>query len=352
MSPYTFSLFTYQTLALIPPDWLRHDTIDNFVAYNPAIVRFRQRLLMAYRVDSGQGATYQRRIGLCALDEQLQVMPESVRPLSDTIRDGGERHYDPRFLVYRDRLFLHYNNNFQTSPNHIFLVELDPDTLTARTPARPLALTGPRQLIEKNWLLFEHEGDLFAVYQLAPHTILRVNLAGDGPIVCEPVYTTTWDVAAYTSRYGLLGGGSPPVRQGDQYVSFFHSKQPLHRLHWLMHNWPVAWGAQLPRYLAAIERRIRHPIERKRYLAGAYAFTATPPFRPLWITPAPVLHPANEVPYQRRIRLNPSADGIVYPCGAIPWTDDCWLVAYGVHDERCCLRLVALPHSEQGKRAP
>lgn len=342
MADYPLSRLTYPTSALIPPVWLEIDTLDNFVVYNPAIVRFRHRLLMAYRVDSGRGATFQRRIGLCELDEQLRVVAGSVRPFSATIRCGGERHYDPRFLVYRDRLFLHYNNNFQTRPNHIFLVEVDPDTLFARTPARPLELTGPRQLIEKNWLLFDHEGDLFAVYQLAPHTILRVNLAEDGPIECRPLYTTAWDVAAYTRQYGPLGGGTPPVRQGDVYVSFFHSKQPLGRLYWLMRYWPVTPGTKLPRYLAAIERRLRRPLELKRYVGGVYTFAATPPFRPLWMMPAPLLHPADERPYQRRVRTNPCADGIVYPCGSIPWGHDRWLVSYGVHDERCCLRCITL----------
>lgn len=65
MADYPLSRLTYHTSDLIPSVWLESDTLDNFV-YNPAIVRFRHRLLMAYRVDSGQGAAFQRRIGLCS----------------------------------------------------------------------------------------------------------------------------------------------------------------------------------------------------------------------------------------------------------------------------------------------
>ena len=334
----------FASIELLPAAWRQAACLDTFAIYNPAIVRFQGRLLMAYRVDSGRGATMQRRIGLCELDATLQIIPGSVRGLSDTIQGGHPQHYDPRFLVYGDHLFIYYNNNFQTRPNQLFLVELDGDTLEARMPTRPLHLTGPRQVIEKNWLFFDHDGDLFAVYQIAPHTILRVDLAGRGAIVCELLYATAWDVTSYTSTYGPLGGGIPPVRHGDEYVSFFHSKQPISPLHWLLRYWPVTPATKLPRYLAVLERWLRRPFELKRYYAGAYAFAAEPPFRPLWLTTSPILRPQDELPYQRRQRINPSADGIVYPCGAIPWGDNQWLISYGVHDERCCLRLLALPN--------
>jgi hypothetical protein len=337
-----FAGHEYSTSALLPAAWLRAQPANSFAVYNPAIVGFRGRLLMAYRVDSGRRGTVQRRIGLCELDASLGVVPDSVIPLSDTLRGGDPRHYDPRFLVYRGRLFVHYNNNFMTRPNQISLVELDPDTLEAKAPARPLHLDGPRQEIEKNWMLFEHDGDLLAVYQIAPHTILRVNLDGQGAVECKPVHTTAWDVSAYAATYGAPCGGAPPVRQGDAYVSFFHSRYPISPLRWVLRFWPVTPGTVLPRYVAAVERRLRRPFAQARYAAGAYAFEAAPPFRPLWITPQPVLRPEDEPPRRQHHRANPFADGIVYPCGAILEDDGRWLVSYGLHDERCCLRRVRL----------
>jgi hypothetical protein len=339
VAPYRFVIAPQD---LIPAEWLRMQPSKKFHVYNPAITRFRGRLLMAYRVDSGRRETAHRRIGLCELDESLQVISGSVLPLSDTIQGGGPRHYDPRFLVYDDRLFVHYNNNFMTRPNQIFLVELNPDTLAARSAARLFYLDSPRQEIEKNWMLFEHDGDLFAVYQIAPHTILRVNLGGTGPIICEKIYESTWDVSIYAEHYGWPRGGTPPVRQGDTFVSFFHSRQQISRLRWILRYWPVGPDKTLPRYMAAIERRLRRPLARVRYYAGAYAFAAEPPFRPLWLRPEPVLDPATEGPYRHRLRANPWADGIVYPCGATPSEDGRWLVSYGVHDERCCLYRIEL----------
>jgi hypothetical protein len=335
-------LITLPTEALLPKNWLRAGTLPNLRVYNPAITRFRGRLLMAYRVDTGRGPTTRRRIGLCELDEQLQVIPGSVSPLSDTIRGGDNLHYDPRFLVYRNRLFIHYNNNRQTCPNQIFLVELDPDTLTARAPAQLLQLDGPRRDIEKNWMFFGYEGDLFAVYTIAPHVILQVGLTGTGTVSCRPVFNVDWDVSAYAALYGEPRGGTPPQQQGNMYVSFFHSLYPVSRLRWVLRFWPIAPNTKLPRYLAAINRRLRKPFGQVRYAAGAYAFEAAPPFRPVWLTPAPILRPEDEPPRVYRQRANPYAHGIVYPCGAIPRPDQRWLVSYGLHDEQCCLRFVSL----------
>lgn len=328
--------------ALLPPQWLGDCSPGDCRVYNPAIVRFGDRLLMAWRVDSGRGKTTQRRIALCQLDAALQVIPASLVALSDTIPDSGARHYDPRFLVYRGRLFIHYNNNYATRPNQISLVELDPDTLEARAPARPLHWAGPRKVIEKNWMLFEHEGELLAVYRIAPHIILRVDLAGSGPIECSTLYKTDWDVAAYADRFGAPRGGAPPVRQGDAYVAFFHSRRSIGRLNWVDRHWPISDDVNLPRYVAAAIWRLRRPFVRVRYYGGVYAFAAAPPFRPLWLSHQPVLRPEAEAPYRHRQRVNPVADGIVYPSGALPWAGGQWLVAYGVHDERCCLRVVEL----------
>ncbi|MCB0058131.1 MAG: hypothetical protein KDE45_13935 [Caldilineaceae bacterium] len=169
--------------------------------YNPAIVRFRGRLLMAYRVDFGYEKPFRVATALCRLDEDLRVIPESVTPLSDTIDGGATNHYDARFLVYRDRLFVHYNNDWNTVPNQIHLVELDPDTLQARSPARLLELDGPRALCEKNWMLFEHDGELFVIYWVQPHCVLRAELAGlpalvKGERVKSPAVIVIGEVAA------------------------------------------------------------------------------------------------------------------------------------------------------------
>ncbi|MEX1019250.1 MAG: hypothetical protein WDZ49_06305 [Litorilinea sp.] len=328
--------------ALIPPTLLQNHAPQDFHIYNPTLARVGARLLMAYRMDWGRYPHLQRQIGICELDTNLRIRPESVQHFSQSICAGGERHYDPRFFQLGARLFLHYNNSYVTRPNQLHMVEVDTDTLRAKAPARPIVMDAPRQEIEKNWMFFEQAGAAWAVYRIQPHTILRVDLQGTGPIVCEVESTTTWDAGEYAARFGPLCGGASPVRHNDTYLAVFHSPRQLRPLHRWARNWPYAWADGLPRYPKAILRRL-YPLlmDKRRYYGGIYAFDAQPPFRPRWISPQPILWPETAAP-QRQPPVNRLAERVVYPCGALPWDDRRILIAYGVHDERCALHILDL----------
>ncbi len=332
--------YIYDPVTLLPVEWREKTVVEQIRIYNPAITRFRNHLLMAYRIDLGWGKEFQRRIGICELNEDLSVIPDSVNDLSASIQGGDLRHYDPRFLVYQDRLFVHYNNNTQTRPNQIFLVELDADTLEARAPARPLVLDGPRQEIEKNWMLFEHDDDLFAIYRIAPHMVLHLDLAGTQEIHCRPCFVHEWNVSAYADAFGIPCGGAPPVRQHDTFISIFHSRIQVGPLHRLLPFWPLHLVNRLPRYASAIARRLYPWLDQRVYYGGVYTFAATPPFAPRQIAPQPVLHPEQERKPSGRKRINRTAKAVVYPCGVVPVGDDNWLISYGLHDELCNLRRI------------
>ncbi len=327
---------------LLPAAWSPEGPPLNLRIFNPALVLFQQNLIMTYRVDFGRGASAARRMAVCRLDEQLRIVPSSVLPLSDQVEGAGPRHYDPRFLIFGQRLFVHFNNNYQTRPNQIYLVELDADKLTAKSAARPLRLQGARQEIEKNWMLFEHEGELLAVYRIAPHTILRLDLDGDREVICREAYRREWNVAAYADLFGIPCGGTPPARHDRFYISFFHSSRPASRWHRLLRYWPLGPNRRLPRYLAGIERRLRRPLAQRNYYAGFYAFEAVPPFRPVMISPEPVLRPENEATRKLKPQIHPLEKNVVYPGGAVLQADGSWLVSYGRHDECCCLRHIRL----------
>ncbi len=334
--------------SLIPAAWLATESADQFRIYNSALVCFGGRRLLAYRLDSGRGGILRRRIAICVLDEAWRVIPGSVVPFSNTIQLGGERHYDPRFLVYDNRLFIHYNNNYVTRPNQIYLVEVDSDTLMAKAPARPLMLPAPRQEIEKNWMLFAHEGEVWAVYTIAPHVILRVPLAGTGPIHCQRAFTTTWDPSVYSRHYGQLCGGAPPIRYGELYLSIFHSYRLVGALRHCLPLFPDRLIKGLPRYPAAVVRRLRLLCYSRRCFGGLYAFAAIPPFAPVWLVPTPILHPETELPRQLAHQIDPSSEKAVYPTGLVALDDNNLVVSYGVHEERCCLRRIDLAQAMKG----
>ncbi len=326
-----FGPITFSPQSLLPTQWLRGRSWSDFYVFNPALTRYRGELLLVYRVDFGRQASARVACAICRLGDNLQVRAGSIVPLSDTISQGGQNHYDPRFLIYQERLFIHYNNNYNAIPNQIYLVEVDPDTLAAKAPARLLDLAGPRQKIEKNWMFFEHEDKLLAVYAIAPHTILQADLAGAGPVRCHPAFQTDWEVSAYAARWGEPRGGSPPVRVGESYIAIFHSRVQTHRLpsvHTLGH---LSWGKRLRRWW-------REKINPLKIYGGVYGFAARPPFAPTFIGSQPVLRPDNEASQRRPTASHLSPRRVVYPSGLVHLPDGRWLVSYGVHDERCVVR--------------
>jgi len=129
---------------------------------------------------------------------------------------------------------------------------------------------------EKNWQFFSHDGELFAVYRVAPHTILRIE--GEKATLA---YTTPTR-APWTG--GELRGGASPVRVGEEYWCFFHD---------------------------SVERN-----GRRVYRAGLYTFEARAPFR----VQRMILRPILEADPTTR-----PADqwcSVVFPCGAMPLGGD------------------------------
>lgn len=306
-------LRVYSIDELLPVEWRSLGKPDCYV-FNPSIAAFGDGILMAYRVVLHD---QRRRIAICRLNDSLEVIPSSVVPFSDSLTDAGDWHADPRFCVFRGRLLLHFNNGPEC-PNKIYLVELSPDILRALGPARPLLLEGRRRTVEKNWMLFEHEGQLLSVYSTAPHVIHRVEFKDQGPIHCELVHEASWDTRAYTELYGEIRGGAPPVRVGREYYAFGHSAYYLPLIQRI--------GRSL------IYGRGRHI---QRYECSLYSFTAAPPFSPIRFSRFPVFLPPG-LSQLHQERLNKAIDYCVYPTGAI-FRDGRWFVSFGFQDEYCCV---------------
>ncbi|MBE2239587.1 MAG: hypothetical protein IAE81_17505 [Caldilineaceae bacterium] len=302
---------------LMPRNWSDGRSSDGCV-FNPALTVFDGQLLMAYRVVTADG---QRRLAICRLTPALQVVPGSVVALSDSIQNGGEWHADARFCTLGGQLFLHYNDGARKEGNHIFLVNIDPDSLEAAAPARQLVMDGPRRSVEKNWMLFEHDDELWAIYTISPHVVLTVDLKGKEMIKCRPVFRSDWNTDAYTLPFGPMRGGAPPQRYRDGYISVFHSCFPVWRLR------------------STIRRLLgKRPTRYIRYVAGVYGFAASPPFAPQWLHPRPIIHPPR-LPRRWYPQLDARAERIAYPCGSVFYRG-AWLVSFGAENEYCCIAIL------------
>ncbi|WP_439595642.1 polysaccharide pyruvyl transferase family protein [Falsiroseomonas sp.] len=314
--------YLFESRALVPDAWW--DATDPPYVFNNAIHRHGADLVMATRV----ATEAEKRIALCRLDAAYRPIPGSAIPFSDylTYADVGlvppgnhERPADPRFVSLGDRLFLHFNSGSRPLPNRIYLVELDPATLLPLGPARELVKDGPRRDVEKNWILFAHGADLYAIYSFAPLVILKVALDQPDRIPCTAAFRHEWDASAYQHTYGELRGGTPPLRRGDRLVMILHS-------------------------VFLSDRRRTHDMRNNmHYVAPAFEMQAAPPFAPLSHSAHPVLEVTRaDAALAQRPKLDGRVVEDVYPMGLVA-EEDALVVSYGMHNQ--CAALRRLPHA-------
>jgi predicted GH43/DUF377 family glycosyl hydrolase len=233
---------------------------------------------MAYRT-GWSGA----QIHVTELADDYTPGPSFTLPLFFPRRANYGRE-DPRLFEHNGRLHVSYIGvSGRHGPTHQMYTVLRDDLSVERIHYPHL---DGRQSWEKNWSMFSHDGELFAVYQCSPHTIVRID--GDQVEVVSVVdWSPKWSG-------GCLRGGAPPVRVGDEYWHWFHGRI----------------GSD------------RSPT----YNYGLIVFEAKPPFAPLAYTSKP-LYSAD----QRAKDGNYAA--VAFPCGAVK-DGPTWRISLGVNDRR------------------
>ncbi len=158
---------------------------------------------------------------------------------------------------------------------------------------------GQNRWHEKNWLWFVHDGAWHLIYKADPHTVAKFNNSFElmDEWVTEP--EIVWE-------YGEIRGGTPPVRVGDYYWTFFHSSTP--------------WKTP-----------------RRQYHLGAYAFEAKPPFRVTRISTFPILSGSEEDGGGEK------KPACIFAVGS-ELRDGTWLVTGGCNDIKCFW--LEIPHSQ------
>jgi predicted GH43/DUF377 family glycosyl hydrolase len=242
-----------------------------------------------------QGDVGRNTLMLWRLENNVPV--QSV-PILVKERYKGENHEDPRVIVRNGRPLVSYctfrrwncfahqvageiNNRWQvTRPMHVAF---------GKNGNHLLGNTGH----EKNWIWFDHDGQLFFIYRTdETHEVCRV----ENGVVVERT-----EAPGLVWSFGEARGGTPPIRVGDHYVSFFHSSTN--------HTNPAEFL--------------------KRYHMGAYAFEAKPPFRVVGWTQKPILSGSENDMVCPGVWAR-----VVFPCGAMLRGDEFWIVG-GSNDIQC-----------------
>jgi predicted GH43/DUF377 family glycosyl hydrolase len=254
----------------------------NGYAFNAGLIRYRGRRLMAHR-DGWAGSD----VHVAELTESYEVVRSTRLHLRHPRAAVGRE--DPRLYLFGGRpevLFTGVERVRGKIRTSVLYARLG-DDLGVGEVFYP-ELDG-RELWEKNWSPFDHDGERLAVYQTGPrHEIVRLSGNKAERLGGESV-GLPWSG-------GVMRGGAPPVRVGDLYYHWFHGRVGVNRT--------------------------------AHYNVGLSVFEAKPPFRVVALSPAPLLWASAA---DNAAEANPNYCLVAFPCGAT-LENGVWRVSMGWND--------------------
>ena len=280
-------------------------------AFNPAIVKWENRLLMSFRCRD-RITNQANIIGFSWLDEEFNPVghPQIL------IVDDSIYMQDPRLFVVRDRLFMAYSDLWEHPVTKIkkrkmCMAEILYDGIGFMAVNKDCYLDfegDPLNKFEKNWVPFDYQGLMLLSYSLAPHQIF---LPVHGEERCETIaYTDT----ANPWQWGTLRGGTPALLMGDHYLAFFHSSIPI----------------------ASIQSKGKSIVH---YFMGAYLFESKPPFSIQKMSPHPIV---GKTFYNGEFHQTWKPLRVIFPCGFVHNDQYIW-ISYGRQDHEAWIVKIDKP---------
>lgn len=261
------------------------------VHFNPTVVVFRGEPLLITRTATNIGQVNETS-KLC-----FWSIGNPMR-LRRCFQVEGWQVEDPRAFVNRDELVVGWcrYRPGEWPTQYVSYFDAHLDLLRTERPLFGRQGSGP----EKNWVWFSHNASSYFVYDPCPHVVACYT---------EGKVTGSW-VSSWSGDqlwpYGIMRGGTPPVRHHDEYVTFYHSS--------------MLWQGQ-----------------RRRYVMGCYTFEAKPPFVVKKLTRCPLLWGSEAALGQ------PMSPLTVFASGAL-FVNDTWFVVFGINDYAC--GWVEIPHED------
>lgn len=268
---------------------------------HPAFLRHYDQRIMAYRHETPPfNANTRVMMTFCAENWMPNDRGWQVNiPL--TPNAGGE-------MVIEDCRLFHFNRQVHYSATNRNRIGIGIDPFY-KTKFAWLEIPDAKPM-EKNWQFFESAGALFGIRWTVPHEVYLIHLDFDNGHKCEKVYV---DDRKWEWKWGVVHGGTSPVRYGNLFFSMFHS--------FTLDYPPHEGGAEAKEKTDGEQRKIN--------FAAPYAFKAEPPFNLAMVPTEPMIWPQIK-PIGMR---SPNKDLTVFPVGLVR-EGDWWLCGYG--DDRDC----------------
>ncbi len=272
-------------------------------AFNPSIIRWRDSILMTFRIRDPITATT-HQIGFVWLDEDFNP---TTKPALLEIQQPSSCPYqmaqDPRLITFEDKVYIVFNDmvDFIDKKIRRMLVGeliIEQNRFYVENLTLLLNYEGEdKKRHEKNWVPFEYDNKFLLSYSIDPHIILKSLI--NSP-TCK---TVSKSHSAIKWNWGILRGGSQAYLIDGEYLAFFHSSKEVSTVQ-------------------SKGKKISH------YVMGAYTFNSTPPFKLTRISPEPLV---SKTFYNGPLHNTWKPLRVVFPGGFIFNEKYIW-VAYGRQD--------------------
>jgi len=265
--------------------------------YNPSIIQYGARTLMAYRYHPVQ--SWETKLAIAELDHQFNVI--SNREITLT----GPSNEDPRLFEVGGVLFICYvHSRLQATAaipicavRYGKLIEEEKAWIVEGQTLVNYEKNGESGL-QKNWVPFMHAGKLHFIYDT--ETVIEV----DGAAVTQihKSVPKRW-------KWGKIRGGTSPIEHDGKWLRFFHSR---------LDNEPKPNGF--------------------RYYIGALLMENKPPFEVIQVSKRPILigSEIDAITVTEKSNCHQWKPNCVLPYGVIQ-RGDSFDVSVGVNDSSCVI---------------
>lgn len=286
-------------ISSVPPVFQQHESVVvNRHAlfpfgYNPSIIRYRGRILMAYRWHPRNGPSTE--LAISELDEKFNVKVNDRIQLNPAPVSAE----DPRLFIFKDELYVSYvESEWPKRLSGIIKYGL----LAEDSPWRVVEVKQPSlkndgSLVQKNWVFFEHSPALCCIYSSSP----RYEVYDLTHLQAHTDYEVRWP-------YGEIRGGAVVAYQ-DKYIRFFHSAHDF-----------------------------EPPPFPRRYYIGAFLMEQSPPFKVIAVCSKPVVVGSEvcDLTGDQRNKCHHYKPQVVFPGGVIA-SGEHFILSVGTNDSGCCL---------------
>lgn len=215
--------------------------------FNPGFAPYKGGYLMTVRVKPSLGPD--NRVITVRLGTDYQV----IGPVRELVTEFGKKEldsvHDARLFYFRQTLWIIFSmihSERRSSERQMFAGPLEEMRSGAFRMKKSVHLSVAKSGDQKNWSPFEYEGELYFVYYVNPHIILKANMeTGE----CEEL--KRGDEVGVKWAYGSARGGTQTLRLGNKYIAAFHSSRAFQYL---------------------------NGVRDTAYFMGFYTFQAHPPF--------------------------------------------------------------------------